>query len=167
MDYNRFKKPCTWEGIGMKTVQATDTAVSIWVSREAPPSREQMLRLVRQALAEEGLAPWGSTEAECFAAGEETLIIARPARPKRCAFYFSDLEALLGGALRCPPAESALYAAGEGYILAVEPEGVTAALYEFGEPREAGPLWEAHAREQGMCLIREDAVAALSRYFSR
>ena len=151
----------------MKTVQATDTAVSIWVSREAPPSREQMLRLVRQALAERGLAPWRETEAECFAAGEDMLIIARPARRKRRWFWFPDLETLLGGALRCPAAASALYAAEEGYVLALEPEGGCGALYEFGEPYEAGPLWEAHAREQGMCLIGEDAVAALSRYFSR
>ena len=151
----------------MKTVQATDRLVSLWVSREAPPSREQMLRLVREALAERGLAPWPETEAECFAAGEDTLIIARPARPRRCAFYFSDLETLLGGALRCPPAASALYAAGDGYILALDPEGVCPALYEYGEPCGADALWEAWAGERGMCLIREDAVAALGRHFSR
>ena len=151
----------------MISVQATDRLVSLWVSREAPPTRERMLCLVRQALAERGLPPWAETEAECFAAGEDTLIIARPVRPRRRAFYFSDLEALLGGALRCPPGESALYTPGEGYILTVAPEAAALALREFGETYEAGPLWEEHAREQGMCLIREDAIAVLSRYFSR
>ena len=151
----------------MISVQATDRLVSLWVSREAPPSRERMLCLVRQALAERGLAPWPETEAECFAAGEDTLIIARPVRPGRRAFIFPDLEALLGGALRCPPGESALYTVGEGYILTVAPEAAAPALYEFGESCGAGPLWEAHAREQGMCLIREDAVAVLCRHFSR
>ena len=151
----------------MISVQATDRLVSLWVSREAPPSRERMLCLVRQALAEQGLAPWAETEAECFAAGEDTLIIARPVRPSRRAFYFSDLETLLGGALRCPPGESSLYTSGEGYILTVAPEAAVPALREFGESCEAGPLWEVHAREQGMCLIRENAVAVLRRHFSR
>ena len=151
----------------MKTVQATDTAVSIWISREEPPSRAQMLRLVRQALADRGLAPWPETEAECFAAGQDTLVIARPGHPRRAAFYFGDLEDLLGGAFSCPAGDSALYAVGEGYVLAVAPEAAGPGLYEYGRPYEAGPLWEVHAREQGMCLIREDAAAVLSRYFSR
>lgn len=151
----------------MKTVQATETAVSIWISREQAPSRAQMLELIRQALAERGLTPWEETEAECFAAGEDTLVIARPGHPRRAAFYFGDLEALLAGALSCADGDSSLYIAGDGYALTVEPEAAGPALMEFAEPFPVVPEWEVHAREQGMCLIREGAIADLRRYFSR
>ena len=36
----------------MRTVQVTETAVSIWITEEAAPTKEQMLALVRQALAD-------------------------------------------------------------------------------------------------------------------
>ncbi len=150
----------------MKTVQATDTAVSIWISREAAPTREQMLSLVRQALEERGLAPWAETEAECFAAGEDTLVIARPVHGRQ-GFFFADLEALLGGALACADVPSSLYVTEDGYLLAVAADGAAPALYEYGQARPVNAGWEAHAAEQGACLIREDAVACLRRFFSR
>ncbi len=151
----------------MKTVQATETAVSIWITHEQAPTREQMLRLVRQALADHGLDPWPETEAECFAAGEDTLVIARPAHARRPAFCFGDLEDLLGGAMPCPDGDSSLYAVGEGYVLALGPEEVRPSLYEYGQAGCVTAGWEAHAREQGLCLIRGEAVAVLRRYFAR
>ena len=149
----------------MRTVQATDKLVSIWISREQPPGRREMGALVRQALAERGLAPWPEVEAECFAAGEDTLLIARPGRPSRAGFFFADLEALLAAALANAPGESSLYAAPGGYILTVDRAAAGPALYEFGDAFPAGADWEAHAAEQGRPLIRGDAIAALGRYF--
>ena len=151
----------------MRLVQATETAVSIWITRERAPSRAQMLELIRQALAERGLGPWEETEAECFAAGEDTLVIARPGHSRPAAFYFGDLETLLAGALRCGDGDSALYRAGGGYVLSVTPEAVCPALFEYGDPFPVTAEWEVHAREQGMCLIREGAVGDLRRFFSR
>lgn len=151
----------------MKTVQVTPTAVSIWISRERAPDRAQMLELIRQALAERGLAPWEETEAECFAAGEDTLVIARPGHPRRAAFHFGDLEALLAGALSCADGDSSLYIGPDGYVLTLAHEAAAPMLSEFGEPFPATPEWEVHAREQGLCLLRENAIADLRRYFSR
>lgn len=151
----------------MKTVQATETAVSIWITREEVPTRAQMLALIRQALAERGLPLWEETEAECFACGEDTLVIARPGQPRRAAFFFGDLEALLAGALRCADGESSLYAAGGGYILTATRPAAGPALLEYGEAYPVTADWEVHAREQGMCLMREGAIAGLRRWFSR
>lgn len=62
----------------MRVVQVAERAVAIWfVQEEAPPLRT-MLSLVRGALAGSGYEPWHTAEAECFAAGDETLLIARP-----------------------------------------------------------------------------------------
>ena len=151
----------------MRTVPATETAVSIWFSREDVPDREQMLKLIRQALLERGLDPWRSTEAECFAAGEDTLVIARPGHIRRPAFHFDDLESLLSGVTACAAADSSLYNMGQqGYLLTVDPEAAGAALYEYGQADTVTADWEAHAREQGLCLIRDGAISDLRRYFS-
>ena len=150
----------------MRVVQATDRAVSIWFSGEAAPDRGALLALVRQALAERGLSLWPDTEAEQFTAGADTLVIARPAHHGRLTFYFEDLEALLGGALSCPDGPSALYDGGEGYVLAAERSCAGPGLYEYGRPAGLDGLWEAHAREQGRCIVESGAIAALRRYFS-
>lgn len=148
----------------MRTVQATESAVSIWFSQEDAPSRRQLLLLVRKALEERGLPPWPATEAECFAAGEETLVIARPAA-HALGFYFDDLESLLAGARACPGGETSLYTEGEGYVLTLAPEEGCPALYEYGAPWPVRPGWEIHAREQGRCLLAGDAAQALCRFF--
>ena len=154
----------------MKTVQAADTAVSIWISREEPPTGQALLELVRRALTERGLAPWTETEVECFAAGEDTLVIARPAHNRRPAFYFADLEALIAGVWaggdRLDGA-GALYAAADGYLLAVAEDNAAPALYEYGRAGSASAEWEVHAREQGRCIIEKDAAGVLRRHFSR
>ena len=77
-----------------------------------------------------------------------------------------DLETLLAGALRCPDGDSALYAVPDGYILTAAPEAAAPSLWEFGRPCPVPAGWETHAREQGMCLIRDRAIADLRRYFS-
>lgn len=151
----------------MKTVQAASTAVSILITREEVPRGEALVELVRRSLAERGLTPWPAVEVECFAAGEDTLVIARPARDTRPAFYFADLEALLSGARDVAGGESALYAADGGYLLAVDKEAVTPGLYEYGRAAPVSGDWEVHAREQGMCLAGEDAAGVLRRHFSR
>ena len=150
----------------MRTVRATETAVSIWFSHEDVPAREQMLALIRQALMEQGLTPWQSTEAECFAAGEDTLVIARPGHGSSPAFYFEDLESLLSGALACEDSVSSLYALEDGYLLAVGGETPAAALREYGQADTVTTDWETHAREQGLCLIRDTAISDLRRFFS-
>ncbi|MCC8357118.1 MAG: adaptor protein MecA [Oscillospiraceae bacterium] len=149
----------------MRTVQATENAVSIWFSQEEAPPQQQVLRLVRSALEERGLAPWPETEAECFAAGADTLVIARPAAHS-AGFYFEDLESLLAGALACPDGESDLYAVPDGYILTAAADVAVPALYEFGTPRRVLPDWAAHAAEQGQRLAASDAIATLRYWFS-
>lgn len=151
----------------MRTIQAADTAVSILITREEAPTGRALLALIRQALTERGLTPWPDAEAECFAAGEDTLVIARPAHTRRPAFYFADLEALLGGALASAAEESALYLAREGGYILVVSAPAAPALYEYGEAFAASSLWEEHAREQGMCLVPERALETLARHFSR
>lgn len=151
----------------MKMVQAADTAVSIWITREEVPTGKALLTLIRQALAERGLTPWPSAEIECFAAGEDTLVIARPAHARRPAFYFPELETLLSGALCVAEEEGTLYGAGEGYLLALRPEAVVPALYEYGAASSVTAGWEVHAREQGRCLIEQHAAGVLRRHFSR
>ena len=149
----------------MRTVQATDTAVSIWISGERPPAGAEMRRLVGQALAERGLEPWPEVEAEWFAAGEDTLVIARPGRVRRIGFRFDELETLLAGALACADGESALYSAEPGYILVADRTAAGPALYEFGRAVPVPDGWEIHAAEQGRLLIRRGAIAALRRFF--
>lgn len=150
----------------MRAVQVAENAVSIWFSGEEMPSRRQVMTLVRRMLEQEGFAPWPETEAECFAAGKDALVIARPGRGHRRAFFFEDLEALLGGASCCEGGGSALYFAEGGYILTLDPEDVRPGLYEFGRDCPLPPDWEAHAREQGLCLLPEDAAASLGRHFA-
>ena len=149
----------------MRYIQAADTAVSIRFVGERPPGPGALGRLVRRALAERGLAPWDGMEAECFTAGDETLLIARPVRDSRPAFFFSGLEPLLAGALACADGPSALYAWDGGYLLAADACAAGPALYEFGRAGSVRADWERHAAEQGRCLIGQDAIAALRRYF--
>ena len=150
----------------MRTIRATETSVSIWFSQEEVPRSEQLLALIRQALVSHGLAPWAETEAECFAAGSDTLIIARPGHPRRPAFRFDDLETLLAAVAACPAQDSSLYTYDDGYLLTVPPEEPAPALYEYGRAYSVTQDWETHAREQGQCLIRDTAVFDLRRRFS-
>lgn len=149
----------------MRSIQTEKNAVAIRLSGEAVPGRGEVLRLVRQALEESGCAPWPETEAECFAAGDEVLVLARPAAERPRAFLFSELEALLAGTDCTPAAEGALYAAEDGYILTLPAAGVCPAMYEFGRELRLPPLWEHHAREMGRCLIPENAAAVLRKAF--
>ena len=150
----------------MKTIRATETSVSIWLSQEEVPPSGQLLTLIRQALTAQGLEPWAETEAECFAAGGDMLIIARPAHARRPAFYFDDLEALLAGIASCPECHSSLYTYDDGYLLTVPPETPSRTLCQHGLAGDIAPDWELHAREQGQCLIRDRAVFDLRRFFS-
>ncbi len=150
----------------MRTIEATDKLVSIWISREAPPGRRELLALVRQTLEERGLAPWPETEAECFRTEQDTLIIARPGRAI-LGFWFGELESLLAGAFACGDGESSLYALPEGYLLTVDRTSAPPALWEYGQERAVSADWERHADEQGMTLLRGAALADLRRYFSR
>lgn len=151
----------------MIEIQAADRVVSIRFVGEQPPAGRALERLVRRALAERGLAPWEGMQAECFAAGQDALVIARPVRDCRPGFYFSELEELLAGALACADGPSALYTYADGYLLAADAGAAGPALYEFGQALRVRQAWERHAAEQGMCLIPENAIAALRRYFGR
>ena len=149
----------------MRAVRTEENAVTIRLSGEPVPARGEVLRLVRQALEESGYAPWPETEAECFAAGEEVLVIARPGGARRRAFFFPDLETLLAAASCLPAEDGAVYAEAGGYILTLPAGCVRPALYEFGRERRLPPLWEHHAREMGLCLIPERAPAVLRATF--
>lgn len=151
----------------MIEIQAADSAVAIRFVGERPPAGRALESLVRRALAERGLPPWAEMRAECFAAGQDALIIARPVRDSRPAFYFAGLEELLAGALACADGPSALYTYGDGYLLAVDTGAAGPALYEYGEALFVREAWERHAAEQGRCLIPEGAIAALRGYFGR
>ena len=149
----------------MRSIRTEENAVAIWLSGEPVPARGEVLRLVRQSLEESGYTPWQETEAECFAAGEEVLVIARPGEACRRAFFFPDLETLLAAAVCLPGEEGAVYAAEGGYILTLPAEGVCPALYEFGRELRLPPLWEDHAREMEQCLITAGAAAVLRETF--
>lgn len=148
----------------MRVVEATDKAVSIWLSGEDLHGLGSMTKLVRQALNEAGLRPWTSAEADVFTAGEEVLLIARPGRLK--GFYFSDLGALIRGALACSDVPSALYLCPDGYLLVLSPKDARPELYQAGVPRYLAPDWECHAAEQGVFLLTRDAVRTLRSYFA-
>ncbi len=150
----------------MRTIHVAENAVSIWFSQEEPPPRRQMLRLVRQALKDGGFAPWPETEAECFAAEGEALLIAHPGPTHPHVIFFDDLESLLGAVAACPDAESSLYAAENGYFLAVPPELRHPALYEFGAEASVSADRLAHAKEHGECLLPDRAIAELRRRFA-
>ena len=64
----------------MRVVQAADRAVAIWFVDEEAPPLGRLLSLIRRALAASGRRPWRAVAAECFTAGGETLVIARPVR---------------------------------------------------------------------------------------
>ena len=148
----------------MRVVEATDRAVSIWLSGEDLHGPGCMTELVRQALNEAGLRPWTCAEADVFTAGEEVLLIARPGRLK--GFYFSDLQALIRGALACADVPSALYLCPDGYLLVLSPKDARSGLYQTGDPRCLAPDWERHAAEHGIFLLTRDAVRMLRAYFA-
>ena len=149
----------------MMEIQAAASAVTVRFVGERPPGGRALEALVRRALAERGLPDWEQMQAECFAAGDEALVIARPVRDCRPAFYFDGLEPLLAGALACADGPSALYREGDGYLLAADRSCAGPALYEFGLSGSVSGAWEVHAAGQGLCLIPENAIAALRRYF--
>ena len=150
----------------MRITEASPAAVTILFTGEPVPAWRALTSLVRRTLRERGLAPWSAAETECFRAGEDTLVIARPGELRRRAFFFPDLETLLGGVSGCPAGQSSLYALEEGYLLAAEGGMVCPSLYEFGEERPLRPDWETHAAEQGGLLLEGDAAADLRRWFS-
>lgn len=149
----------------MRSIRTERNAVAIWLSGEPVPERGEVLRLVRQALEESGYAPWQETEAECFAAGKEVLVIARPGEERSRAFFFPELESLLAVTPHVPTEEGALYAAEDGYILTLPAGDVCPALCEFGRELRLPPMWERHAGEMEMCLVGEQALRVLREAF--
>lgn len=149
----------------MRSIRTEENAVTIWLSGEPVPGREEILSLVKRSLAEKGFVSWADTEAECFAAGEETLVIARPGTVRRRAFFFDGLEELLAGVTLVRDGEGALYAVNGGYILTVRSEERCDSLREYGRELRLHPLWEDYAREREWCLIPAYAPAALKEGF--
>ena len=147
----------------MRTIRTGEKAVEIWLSGEPAPAAEEVLSLVRSALAEGGFRPWEETRAECFAAGEDLLVLARPAPPRRRAFFFGGRESLAACAGILPGTGGALYAVPGGRLLVLDPPELGEALYEFGDERRLHPLWEAWAREHGLCVIPENALTQLRK----
>ena len=149
----------------MRTIRVEPETVTIWISGEELPEREEVLALVRRSLAEEGFDPWEQTEAECFEAGRELLVIARPAPARQAAFFLPSVESLVAFAEAAPEAEGSVYAARRGYIWTMPPSSVRPGMYDFAEPQTLHPMWEVHAREQGRCIIPENAGQVLRQSF--
>ena len=126
----------------------------------SPEALEQKLR---QSLRDAGLPPWPAADTELFAAGGQSLFIAR--RPPRLYIELEELEALTEALPHCP-ADTALYALPEGYLLALDSRGAGLWFREFGRPRRMPENWESWAREQGLCLSR-DAAGEISGIFRR
>ena len=151
----------------MRKIEVSENAVALRLEAgELPPDRAGLLQLVRRALAEAGVEPWPSVTAECFAAGTEALVLARPGPSRLQGIYFEDFERLLRAAAAVKTGESALYEVGRGYMLVLPPGKLHPALYEYGEERFVHPDWLCHAREQGACLLEREAIHRLARVFS-
>lgn len=141
----------------MRSIQTEENAVTIWVTGEPAPEGGEVLRLVRRALAEGGFSPWPDTTAECFASGEDVLVLARPGEPRRGAYLFPDREALSACARAVPWEGGAVYAVPEGYILTLEAREAPPGIAEFGDELQLHPLWEAYAREREWCVLPDCA----------
>lgn len=150
----------------MLRIEAGEHAVAIWLSGEPVPDRRAIPGLVRKILSRRGFTPWPEVEAECYAGGAETLILARPGLPRPLGFYFPDRETLLAAALSCPDCNSSLYQLKEGYLLTVPRETVPLSLYEHSHGVPLSPLWETHGKEQDMCLMEGSALEDLKRFVS-
>ena len=146
----------------MQRITAAESAVTIWFSGEEPPAAGRITALVERALAAAGLPFWAAVEADCFRAGSEVLVLARPGHGRRY-FSFPGPEELRAGAAGCAGTAGGLYRNGGGYILAVPAAEAGPGLYEFGALLSLSEDWEAHAREQGLCLRSESALDYLRR----
>ena len=145
----------------MRSIWTNCDRVTIMVSGEPVPGRAEVLSLVRRALAEEGFPPWQEVRADCYCAGEDTLVLARPGERRRPAFYFRDEESLLACARSVPAEGGVLFAVPEGFVLTMEPGQTVEGLYEFGEALRLHPLWETAAAERDFCLFPEKAMEKL------
>lgn len=151
----------------MELMDAKDDRVSLWFSGcTGQTGPGETARLVRRAQTEAGLPPWTEMEADCFQAGDQLLILARPAPPRPHGFYFPDLETLLQAMCAFPPTESSLYSMKDGYLLVFPRPEERLPLYEFGREYPLHPDWEAHAREQGQCLLEGNAMVDLLLVYS-
>lgn len=137
----------------MRTIQVSEKAVTIRCTAGEIAGGGDVLRLVRRTLDAAGAEPWPEIEAECFGAGEEKLVIARPSRRRR-AFFFADREALEAVLALGPSGARCVYETADGFLLTLPPEEDCLRYREFGEPAALRPGWEEHAREQG--LLREE-----------
>lgn len=145
----------------MRSIQVSEKAVTIRCAAGEIADGGDVLRLVRRTLAAAGEEPWPEIEAECFGAGEEKLVIARPSRRRR-AFFFADRESIAAALTLGPAGTRRVYEMAEGYLLTLPPEEVHLWYREFGEPAALKPGWEEHAREQGL-LREENAVGRAVR----
>lgn len=150
----------------MQRIEAGPRSVAIWLSGEPIPDRHAIPGLVQKILSRRGFAPWPEVEAECYAGGAETLILARPGLPRPLGFYFADWETLLAAALSCPEGESSLYRLKDGYLLTAPRENVPLPLYEHSDGVPLSPLWETHGKEQDICLMEGTALGDLKRFVS-
>jgi hypothetical protein len=147
----------------MRQVEVGKNMVSLRFSGEPVPQGQALQRLIYEALRQAGEEPWEELEMDCFSAGAESVVLARPGQPYRRCFFFPDWESLLGVASGCPAGESYLYQAEGGYVLAVARRAMGLSLYEFGQRLARGALWECHAQEQGQCLMEKNAIEMLHR----
>ena len=147
----------------MRSIETEEKAVTIRLTGEPTPSRAELMWLVRLALEARGFPAWEDTEAECFTAGEEILVIARPGERRR-AFFFDDMDALLT-AVSGSIGDGAVYAVPEGYVLIPAPGKAPPILREFGREMRLPPLWEVFARERGWRIVPEGGTSVLANAF--
>ena len=145
----------------MRTIETTPQCVAIRLSHEPVPARAELLRLVGQALKADGYAPWPGVEWDCFVAGEETLLLARPGAVPLAGVWAADRNTLHAMALACGGGPGALYEREGSYLLLMDESQIPPALYEFGQVILLPRLYTAHVREHFRTVFAENALSAL------
>jgi hypothetical protein len=166
MGYNQGHRKTEGGHAVMEGVVVGETQVSFQVSGAHIPPRHTLEQLVRRAQAQSGQKPWEAMEISCFAGAGQVLVLARPGPEPIQVFFFPDLDSLVAGALCSRTGKSQLYCLEDGFGLAVEKKNIVPALFEFGDPLDVGPEWLCHAREQGQCLLEEEAIGKIKGYFT-
>jgi len=154
------------EDIHMQQIEAGPDSVAIWLSGEPVRDPRSIPALVLNILIRHGLPPWPDMEAECYSGGEETLILARPRPPRLMFFFFETQEALLCALTFCPEQNISLYRLETGYLLSLPGGNIPLSFYEHGRTAPLSPLWQAHGKDQGLCLAESCSARELMRFFS-
>lgn len=155
-------------------------AISLYITEEELNQRnftrealgpQEAYALLAQVLQEQSCDPWQKAEIEVYPGCDSILLFARRPSEKMRHFFFDDFEDLITLAALLPTTPDACLNRVEGgYLLSLSlfsEEAPPAILFEFAQERAtSGPYLVAHLKEQGACLIAQDAIGQLKTYFS-